>query len=790
VKEYLGITQATQRVPVILDSDTPDPDIIVLDDANMGFRGDRAQWPQAISNPPADNAHRPWIVVKVAKPLVQGELWTELYEKWADRLIVILSVKDLRLSEVQISSELSWERTAQDVAWELVYNPRVNAISRCAHVIVSFNAAGAMWLKRTATKAGVKENDIVPPECTLLFDPLVIEGMWEQDHPGQMIGSNTCLTASIVHELMIHQAEPNITDAVKAGLCALRQLHDEGYEYQNSSLAKGKISFPFAKIARVLESCAGKPFGAAQVQFPTRLLDTELDTSDKKPIIPGIWTILQQQQAGANELESLAAKILSNGAEAALKDVPMGKFGDLLTVDRREIESFRSIRTLVNEYCSQEKVKRPLSIAVFGPPGSGKSFGITQVAKSLRPEEIEDITFNLSQFGSLGELNSAFHQVRDLELKGKIPLVFWDEFDSVFEKDKFGWLRYFLAPMQDGAFQQGQLTHPIGRCIFVFAGGTSHSMEQFGKGLDPADPVRSAELFRAAKGPDFVSRLKGYVNVLGPNPQETVNASGDPYFILRRAILLRSLLGQNAPQLFDKGGGKGRLAIDPGVLRAFLETSFFRHGARSMEALILTSRLAGKSKFERSSLPSEGQLSLHVDTQGFLALLQQIQLQGEVLERMAAAAHEIYCETLQREGYRYGEDCSPIELTSNLLVPFQQLPDDIQQQNRENVADIPTKLARFGYSMVHARNNEPVYEFPGDDLDRMAREEHERWMRAKLAAGWCLGPRSDQERTNPCLVVWEELDETEKAKDRELVRQIPRILARVGYAVLQRKAMA
>ena len=32
------------------------------------------------------------------------------------------------------------------------------------------------------------------------------------------------------------------------------------------------------------------------------------------------------------------------------------------------------------------------------------------------------------------------------------------------------------------------------------------------------------EEFQAAKGPDFVSRLKGFVNVLGPDPQA---ASGD-----------------------------------------------------------------------------------------------------------------------------------------------------------------------------------------------------------------------------------------------------------------------
>ena len=772
VKEFLGITQAVQQAPVKLESDTPDPDIIVLDDANRGFRGDRTQWPQAIATPGAENSQRPWIVVKMAKPLVQGDLWKELYEKWADRLIVILSVKDLRLSEVQISSELSWERTAQDVAWELVYNPRVNAISRCAHVIVSFNAAGAMWMKREENEAREKKGDIVPPKCTLLFDPLVIEGMWEQNHPGQMVGYNTCLTASIVHELMIHPDKPDLTDGVKAGLCALRRLHEEGYEYQNSGLARGKITFPFAKIAQVLESCEGKPFGVAEVQFPTRLLDSELDTGDKKPIISGTWTILQQQQAGASQLESLAAKILSQGAEAVLKDVPMGKFGDLLTVDRREIESFRSIRTLVNEYCAQEKPKRPLSIAVFGPPGSGKSFGITEVAKSLRPDEIVEITFNLSQFGGLQELNSAFHQVRDLNLTGKIPLVFWDEFDSVFEKDKFGWLRYFLVPMQDGKFMEGQILHPLGKAIFVFAGGVCPSIDDF---------VCEAEGLRDAKAPDFISRLRGYVNILGANPPETDNDKNvsDPFYLVRRAILLRSILWRNAPKIFENRDPKGKLNIDSSVLRALLKTRRYKHGARSMEAVIGMSNLTGKAHFDQSSLPSEAQLDLHVDGQDFLSLVREIVLEGETLERLAAINHDIYCEEMRAMGFVFGEERDDVKKTRPLLRPYAEIPEFYKESNRDAVRSIDGKLRTMGYIMIQARSDEPPFDFPGADLEQLAEMEHDRYMRDACAQGWRYGPVSSEiEKTNPTLLPWKEMTEA------EIQQRYPDIADKIGRVEL------
>ena len=166
----------------------------------------------------------------------------------------------------------------------------------------------------------------------------------------------------------------------------------------------------------------------------------------------------------------------SQGPELILRDVPWGQFGKLQTVDRQEIESYRSIRNLVTEYYRQKPLTRPLSIAVFGTPGSGKSFGVTEMAKALLPGQIETITFNLSQFDTPEALLSAFHQVRDISLGGMLPLVFWDEFDTSLAGTPLGWLRYFLSPMQDGRFQEGQISHPLGGAIFVFAGGTSSSI--------------------------------------------------------------------------------------------------------------------------------------------------------------------------------------------------------------------------------------------------------------------------------------------------------------------------
>jgi len=730
------------------------PDLIVLDDADLGFRDRPELWSGLLKK----GESKPWIVLKMSRPVARGELWERLHHEWAERVIVIMTANDLRRTEVQISRELSWERTAQDLAWELVHNPRVNALSDCAAVICSFDSSGAFLLRRR--------------RGTLFFDSQGIEGTWSRNFPGGMIGYNSCLAASVVRQILLAPDKPDIEQSIQSGIHAMRRLHQEGYGERGAKKADLRLSFPLDTIVAALAE-SQSPCSMAAVQDPVQHLQ-QTATSAEKASGWGFWTILQDRYA--ESLEEIARRIVLEGPETVLRDVPLGKFGALLTADRREIESFRGIRSLVAEYCSQSRQSKPLSIAVFGSPGSGKSFGINEVARSLFPELIKKLEFNVSQFTGVEDLHHALHQVRDTGLSGKIPLVFFDEFDAALDGQSLGWLRHFLMPMQDGAFLHGQISHPLGTAIFVFAGGTSEKLETFGGHLTIED-------FRKVKGPDFVSRLKGFVNIMGPNPVQA-ESGGDPYYVLRRAILLRSLLLRQAKQISVKRDGKDILSIDPGVLNAFLSVGRYKHGARSMESIMAMSQLAGRSAFERSALPSESQLDLHVNGLEFLALVQQIILTPETLEKLGAAAHEIYCETKKADGFTYGPEKSAEKKTSPLLVPYADLPEWAKEANRVNVRTVPHKLAAAGYIMIPARSNQPALEFPGDDLETLARLEHELWMAAKIAAGFKLGkPTAEDPKRNEYLVDWEQLDEATGNIDRNLIKGIPRILARAGYAI-------
>lgn len=298
-----------------------------------------------------------------------------------------------------------------------------------------------------------------------------------------------------------------------------------------------------------------------------------------------------------------------------LPRVPVAKFGNLVTVDREEIEDLHAIYNLIDNYCGDGTVSlgsKPLAIAIFGEPGAGKGYAIEQLTSQWREQVINPVNFNLSQFSSPSEIVGALHQVRDIALEGKVPLVLWDEFDSPLSSSggKFGWLRYFLAPIQDGRFQQADKTHLIGPSIFAFAGGTAPSFQEFSRRAKKAE-AKGEDL----KATDFLSRIRGYINIAdvsAPNDR-----SPKPLLMLRRALILNSLFGKHS---VAKRKGEGYV-VDDGILHAFLAIPRFEHGVRSMEAIVQMSRRRPGQPFDRSSLASQDQLDLHVPGKAFLDII-------------------------------------------------------------------------------------------------------------------------------------------------------------------------
>jgi hypothetical protein len=390
--------------------------------------------------------------------------------------------------------------------------------------------------------------------------------------------------------------EDGLVDAVKRGLAAARAAHVAGF-HVDGDRDRPSSPFPLGAVAAAL---TGDGAGFASIVYR-----------------PDRGTSILAQTYADTSMGQVAATAAVLGSGSLPFGIPVETVGAWSSVDRMEIESLRSVRNILDEYVQQElrgvRGGVPLPIAVFGPPGAGKTFAVRQLATVLLPGRISRLEYDLSQMRSIEAQHAAFHEIRDVALRGDLALVFWDEFDTPLDGEPLGWLRHFLSPIAEGRFHDGAGFHPLGPAIFVFAGGTAVSFDDF-----IAFGDERAE--RAAKKPDFVSRLRGYINVTGPNRQGPHDVASP----LRRALILRSLISSRAPQMLvhDEAQDDPRLQIDEGVLRAFLEIGEYIHGARSMEAIVQMSSLAGKPRFERSSLPARQQLALHVDAGKFLALVQ------------------------------------------------------------------------------------------------------------------------------------------------------------------------
>ena len=78
----------------------------------------------------------------------------------------------------------------------------------------------------------------------------------------------------------------------------------------------------------------------------------------------------------------------------------------------------------------------------------------------------------------------------------------------------------------------------------------------------------------------------------------------------------------------------------------------------------------------------------------------------------------------------------------------------------------------------------PPFRFTDDEVEELARIEHERWTSDLVGDGWQRGTVKDAaKKEHPLLVPWSELTEEDRDKDRDAVRSLPRMLLRAGFEI-------
>jgi hypothetical protein len=147
------------------------------------------------------------------------------------------------------------------------------------------------------------------------------------------------------------------------------------------------------------------------------------------------------------------------------------------------------------------------------------------------------------------------------------------------------------------------------------------------------------------------------------------------------------------------------------------------------------------------------------------------------VEIMAEARHEDYCANELARGTTRAANPS--------LVPWRDLPESLRESNRAFARAVGGILEQVGARLAPLRGPSVGMSIPEDKLEHLSMNEHDRWMQDLLDDGWTYSstPKDPHLKTHPLLVAWEQLDEPEREKDRDAIRAIPRMLARVGYSL-------
>ena len=160
-------------------------------------------------------------------------------------------------------------------------------------------------------------------------------------------------------------------------------------------------------------------------------------------------------------------------------------------------------------------------------------------------------------------------------------------------------------------------------------------------------------------------------------------------------------------------------------------------------------------------------------------VLSEALLQRSAVEVIAMGRHADYVVQQRARG--------ETPATNPSLVPWEQLPESLRESNRrfaEGIADALVELDAELAPLTGPPGQESL-SISSEKLEEMARFEHDRWVRDQTDDGWrpAAGKKDPEHKLHPMLVEWEQLSEAEREKDRDGIRALPDLLARVAYAL-------
>jgi len=144
------------------------------------------------------------------------------------------------------------------------------------------------------------------------------------------------------------------------------------------------------------------------------------------------------------------------------------------------------------------------------------------------------------------------------------------------------------------------------------------------------------------------------------------------------------------------------------------------------------------------------------------------------LALMARFAHEEHNKNLRADGKK-------VEYPT-----WEGLPDTLKYSNIRQARDVFSKLASCGFqaSAEPIENAQEVTAFTSEQVELLARQEHDDWMIERMKNGWTYGQDKDVEKKiSPYLIPFGALSKEIQDYDRNAVKNIFPMLKEVGLRV-------
>ena len=148
-------------------------------------------------------------------------------------------------------------------------------------------------------------------------------------------------------------------------------------------------------------------------------------------------------------------------------------------------------------------------------------------------------------------------------------------------------------------------------------------------------------------------------------------------------------------------------------------------------------------------------------------------------ERLARAIHDVYLRMQSPNGDTGTANAS--------AVGWDELPEQLKESNRRQAEHARVKLGALGYAYARAGGTGAVpLELSEDEVERLARMEHDRFVAERRFEGWTEGPRDPLAKRSPYLIEWERLPTEIREIDVQFVRALPDAVRAAGLDIYRR----